>query len=144
MTNEPITGQRSNEGTRSVLNLDILGASFTITTDANEEYLNEVLTKYRAAIKNTQNISGISEPLNVAVLTGFLLCDEFIKVEKQLIEAQAALSGEVGQPDKGIGETDAFVKPHVATDEQEAEERTLRLIAKLEQALRLYNDDKDI
>ncbi|MCL2443356.1 MAG: cell division protein ZapA [Treponema sp.] len=149
MTNEKTTGQQGSERAGSVLSLDILGTSFLIKTDADEEYLNEVLKKYKAAIKNTQNISGISEPLNVAILTGFLLCDEFIKIEKQLNEAnEATLSGRVELSNK---ETDnvhtASLKEsdeeelNKAHEAREAEERTLRLIMKLEQALRLYNDE---
>lgn len=66
------------------LKLDILGTSFTITTDEEKSYLKKVMDKYRAAVETTKSISGISDPLNVAVLTGFILCDELSKAEKQL------------------------------------------------------------
>jgi len=88
--------------------LDILGTSFTITADADEAYLQKVLAQYRAAVENTQSISGINDPLNVAVLTGFLLCDEVNKIKRQL-------------EDESI----------------EVQERTLRLIANIDQALRI-------
>jgi cell division protein ZapA (FtsZ GTPase activity inhibitor) len=109
--------------------LDILGTSFTITADEDEEYLNKVLSQYRAAVKNTQNISGIKEPLNVAILTGFILCDEFNKVKQRLddeLEAKGALKDEDNW------------------ENQEVEDRTLRLISKLEQALNLFGNDKDL
>jgi cell division protein ZapA (FtsZ GTPase activity inhibitor) len=89
------------------LRLDILGTSFTIMADEDETYLQEILAKYRAAVENTQNISGITDALNVAILTGFMLCDEINKLR---------LNRE--------GET------------KEAEERTLGLIAKLDQVLK--------
>jgi cell division protein ZapA (FtsZ GTPase activity inhibitor) len=109
--------------------LDILGTSFTITADEDEEYLNKVLSQYRAAVQNTQNISGIKDPLNVAILTGFILCDEFNKVKQKLDE-----------------ETEAgrIVKNEDNWEEQEVEDRTLRLISKLEQALNLFGNDKDL
>ena len=66
--------------------LDLLGTSFTITTDEEEAYLQKVLTQFKAALENTQNISGIKEPLNAAILTGFLLCDEINKIKQQLEE----------------------------------------------------------
>ena len=72
--------------------LDILGTSFTITAEEDEEYLQKVLTQYRAAVENTKNISGINEPLNVAVLTGFLLCDEINKMKQQLEEESIEIS----------------------------------------------------
>jgi len=91
--------------------LDILGTSFTITVEEDELYLKNVLAQYKAAVKNTQNISGIKEPLNVAILTGFLLCDEINKIKKQL-----------------------------ENESVEVQERTMNLIAKLDKALKPYED----
>jgi cell division protein ZapA (FtsZ GTPase activity inhibitor) len=87
------------------LRFDILGTSFTITAEEDELYLQNVLAQYMAAVKNTENISGIKEPLNVAILTGFLLCDEINKIKKQL-----------------------------QNESIEVQERTMNLIAKLDQA----------
>jgi len=72
--------------------LDILGTSFTITVDEDEGYLSKVLSQYRAAVETTQNISGINEPLNVAVLTGFMLCDEINRIKQQLEDESVELS----------------------------------------------------
>jgi len=91
----------------NVLRLDVLGTSFTITADEEEVYLQKVLTQYQAAVKNTQNISGINDPLNVAVLTGFLLCDEINKIKL-----------------KSESET------------TEVQKRTMNIIAALDQALK--------
>jgi len=109
--------------------LDILGTSFTIKADEDEEYLNKVLTQYRAAVNNTQNISGIKDPLNVAILTGFILCDEYNKIKQKLDD-----------------ETEAgkIVRNEDNWEEQEVEDRTIRLISKLEQALNLFSNDKDL
>ncbi|MCL2809018.1 MAG: cell division protein ZapA [Treponema sp.] len=91
--------------------LDILGTSFTITADEDENYLDKVMSQYRTAVENTQNISGIKEPINVAVLTGFLLCDEINKLKQSKEEAL------------------------------EVENRTLRLIAALDKALEVCPDE---
>ena len=90
--------------------LDILGTSFTITTDEEEAYLQKVLAQYRAAVENTQSISGIQDPLNAAILTGFLLCDEINKIKQQL-----------------------------ENESIEINERTMNLIAKLDEALTKTN-----
>jgi len=95
------------------LKLDILGTSFTITAEEDEAYLNKVLLQYNAAVKNTQNISGIKDPLNVAVLTGFLLCDEINKIKMQ---------------------TDS--------ESVEVQERTVKLIAELDKALKVCIKDE--
>jgi len=108
--------------------LDILGTSFSITTDEDEEYLKKVLNQFRAAVKNTQNISGITEPLNIAILTGFLLCDEINKMKQQLEEKKEAEANE---------------DEAASWEEQEVEERTLRLITKLEQALNFFEADQN-
>ena len=105
--------------------LDILGTSFTITTDEDEEYLKKVLTQYKSAVTNTQNISGISEPLNVAILTGFLLCDEINRMKQKAEDEE---------------ETESVI----SWEEQEVQERTVRLISKLEHALKIYGDEKSI
>jgi cell division protein ZapA (FtsZ GTPase activity inhibitor) len=90
----------------SELNLDILGTSFSITVDEEEDYLEKVLEQYKTAIENTKSISGITEPLNIAILTGFLLCDEINRMKQQL-----------------------------ENESIEVNERTMNLIAKLDQAL---------
>jgi cell division protein ZapA (FtsZ GTPase activity inhibitor) len=88
------------------LTLDILGTSFSITADEDEAYLREILGQFRTAVENTQTISGITNALNVAVLTGFLLCDEINRM-----------------------------KLNMEGESREVEKRTLNLIAKLEQAI---------
>ncbi len=93
--------------------LDILGTSFTITADEDEVYLQDILDQYRTAVENTQTISGINDPLNVAVLTGFLLCDEINKIRLRLGEDETRRKEEA----------------------LEAEQRTRSLIARLDQVL---------
>jgi cell division protein ZapA (FtsZ GTPase activity inhibitor) len=67
----------------NVLTLDLLGTSFTIAADEDETYLKEVLAQYMEAVENTKSISGITDELNIAILTGFLLCDEINKMKLQ-------------------------------------------------------------
>jgi cell division protein ZapA (FtsZ GTPase activity inhibitor) len=76
------------EGPHDLL-IDVLGAKFSITTSEKPAYLEEVLAQYRLAVANTQGISGMKDPLKVAVLTGFLLCDEINKLKQQVEEDQS-------------------------------------------------------
>jgi len=71
--------------------INILGASFSITVGEDPQYLNDVLEQYRMAVTSTQGISGMKDPLKVAILTGFLLCDEINKVKLQAEEDQATV-----------------------------------------------------
>jgi len=94
---------------------DILGTTFSITVEEDEAYLQKVLAQYRAAVENTQNISGINDPLNIAILTGFLLCDEINKM-----------------------------KQHLENESIEVIERTMKLIAKLDHAFGVGDNGKNI
>jgi cell division protein ZapA (FtsZ GTPase activity inhibitor) len=68
--------------------INVLGTSFSITAGEDLAYLEEVLAQYQVAVANTQNISGMKDPLKIAILTGFLLCDEINKLKMQVEEDQ--------------------------------------------------------
>ena len=84
----PDTQQKPSAGPHG-LRIDVLGASFSITAGEEPEYLNEVLRQYQLMVANTQSISRMKDPLKVAILTGFLLCDEINKLKKQFVKDQA-------------------------------------------------------
>jgi len=107
------------------LSFDILGTTFSIKADEDEEYLKKILKQYKAAINSTQSISGINETLNIAILTGFLLCDEIYKLKQQLNELREA-------------------QAEADDESSEVEDRTIRVISKLEHALNLFGNDKNI
>jgi cell division protein ZapA (FtsZ GTPase activity inhibitor) len=99
------------------LRLDILGTSFSITADEDAEYLEGILNQYRAAIENTQKISGLKDPLKIAVLTGFLQSDEIqkLKTSAKSEQEQAATARD--------------------NDAREAEQRTANLISRINRFL---------
>jgi len=68
------------------LDIEVLGTKFTITAGEEPAYLKKVLDQYKNAIANTQGIIEVKDPLKVAILTGFLLCDEFNKITQQMSE----------------------------------------------------------
>jgi cell division protein ZapA (FtsZ GTPase activity inhibitor) len=88
------------------LRIDMLGTSFSISADEDPEYLESLLNRFQIIIENTKKATGLKDPLKVAILTGFLLCDEIEKIKKQ-----------------GYGEG------------EEAEQLTLDLIARIDEAL---------
>jgi cell division protein ZapA (FtsZ GTPase activity inhibitor) len=91
------------------LRIDILGTSLSIAADEDSAYLESLLNRYRIVIENTKKTTGLNEPLKIAVLTGFLLCDEIEKMKSQ------GLHGE--------------------NEGKEAERLTLDLIARIDEAL---------
>jgi cell division protein ZapA (FtsZ GTPase activity inhibitor) len=101
---------------KSDLRLDILGTSFSICADEDAAYLDNLLDRLRAAVDNTKKSTGLKDPLKVAILTGFLLCDEIHKLKQQ-----------VGLDFAGISRD--------GHEAQETERLTLDLIARLDEAL---------
>ena len=75
--------------------IDALGTKFSITTNETPAFLDKVLTQYHAAISNTQNISGMKDPLRIAILTGFLLCAEINKLKVQVEKEQTSVEQEL-------------------------------------------------
>jgi cell division protein ZapA (FtsZ GTPase activity inhibitor) len=103
---------------KSDLRLDILGASFSISADEDAAYLEGLLGRFRAEVDKTQKSTGLRDPLKVAILTGFLLCDEIHKLRQQ--------------EKAGVDFSGAFRDGH---EERETEQLTLDLIARLDEAL---------
>ncbi|GHT97447.1 cell division protein ZapA [Spirochaetia bacterium] len=101
---------------KSGLRIDILGTSFSISADEESAYLDSLLNQYRLVIENTQKTTGLKDPLKVAIVAGFLLCDEIQKLHKQ-------------PSSKSEG---------ILAESREAEQLTLDLIARIDEAL----DDK--
>jgi len=77
--------------------IDVLGTKFSITTNEDSEFLDKILVQYRAAIANTQNISGMKDPLKIAILTGFLLCAEINKLKIQVEKEQTGVEDELNR-----------------------------------------------
>jgi cell division protein ZapA (FtsZ GTPase activity inhibitor) len=89
------------------LYIEMLGTSFSITADEDPEYLKSLLKRYQTVVENTKNATGLKDPLKTAILTGFLLCDEIEKLKAN------------------AGDSDA----------RQAEQLTLDLIARIDEAL---------
>jgi len=117
------------------LALNFLGTSFKITTDAEEEYLEKVLSQYRAAITQTQNISGISDPLNIAILTGFMLCDEINRLKQKMEREAEETSGE--QDDAALAEA-ALAEAALA---EAAEDETLEIAVRIRRLTALLDQE---
>jgi mannose-6-phosphate isomerase len=96
---------------KSDLRIDILGTSFFIAADEDSAYLESLLNQYRIRIESTRKKTGLEDPLKLAVITGFLLCDDIQKAQKN----------------------EAFGKD--SPDQDEAERLTLDLITRIDEVL---------
>ena len=91
---------------KSSLHFNLLGASFSIAADEDSGYLETLLDRYKAILGNTQKSTGMEDPLKLAILTGFLLCDEIEKMKQE--ESRKT---------------------------EEAEQRTLNMIARIDEVI---------
>ena len=91
---------------KSNLHFKLLGTSFSITADEDSAYLESLLGRYRIILENTQKATGMGDPLKLAILTGFLLCDEIEKTKNQN-----------------------------NNEHKEAEQRTLNMIARIDEVI---------
>jgi cell division protein ZapA (FtsZ GTPase activity inhibitor) len=95
------------------LRIDILGTSFSIAAEEDSEYLNRLLERYQLAVEETQNSTGLKEPLKVAILTGFLAYDKYLRVcDRHAVEQEVSIH-----------------------EEQETEAITRNLIARIDEIL---------
>jgi cell division protein ZapA (FtsZ GTPase activity inhibitor) len=79
------------------LMIEVLGTKFSITTNEDADFLDKVLAQYKVAIDNTRNISGMKDPLRIAILTGFLLCSEINKIKIQIEREQTGVEQELNR-----------------------------------------------
>jgi mannose-6-phosphate isomerase len=72
------------------LHIDVLGTSITISADEDQEYLKNLLETYQKKLEKIRAFTGLTDSLKIAVLTGFLLCDEVQKVSQKTEEEEQA------------------------------------------------------
>ena len=95
--------------------IDVLGTSVTISTDEDPAHLEMLLEKYRKTVDEVKRVSGLDDPLKIAVLTGFLLSHDLEK-------AGLSVSGETNKGSEESGE---------------AERLTLGMISRLDEVLKI-------
>jgi cell division protein ZapA (FtsZ GTPase activity inhibitor) len=100
------------------LTIEVLGTSLSINAEEEARYLNTLLERYRASVRDTEESTGLREPLKVAILTGFLLTEQIHKLEEQLASRQIVDQDEA----------------------RKAEELTLNMITLLNEALDIKNE----
>jgi len=72
------------------IKIDLLGRSFTVLCDEKPEHLKEVMTTLRRRIDQISSRVSTNDPLKTALLAGFDLVDEVIKLREVLKRRQVA------------------------------------------------------
>ena len=119
--------------------IDIFGTNITISTEESAEYLDMLLGKYRRTIENVQRTTGLKDPLKIAVLTGFLLCDDLEKAGSAFVAAKDEEQGELERLTEGMISRLNEIIPNAA-EEVYMEERAENLpIYKLQNNVKNYD-----
>lgn len=100
------------------LKIDLLGTSFTIQANEDNEYLEKLLGYYKRITQDIQNIDSVKTPLQISILSGIMLCDELYK------EKASKLALELKNNNSSSPQ-----------DTSEFEERTMKMIEKIDKVL---------
>ena len=99
----------------------MLGTSFTIQANEDNQYLEKLLGYYKRITDDVKNIDSIKSSLQVAILSGIMICDELYK------EKQKKIALEYG----------VFVSqnPEDSKNSDEIQRITLEMIQKIDKVL---------
>lgn len=100
------------------LKIKMLGSSFTIQANEDDEYLEKLLGYYKRITDDVKKIDSEQTPMQIAILSGIMLCDELYK-EKQ---KKVAMEKEISPVQNN-------------SDTNEIERRTLEMISKIDKVL---------
>lgn len=103
------------------LKIDMLGTSFTIQANGDDEYLEELLGYYSRITDDVLKIDSLNNPLQSAIIAGIMLCDELYK------EKESKLVMEAGKGN--------YQPLQVTAEEKEIERRTHDMIEKINKVL---------
>ncbi len=73
------------------LQIDLLGTSFAIKSNEDQEYLNRLLKYYRNLTDSIEQKGSFSNPTQIAIMAGIMLCDQVYSDKKKKLEIQEAI-----------------------------------------------------
>ena len=103
------------------LKIEMIGTSFTIQANEDNQYLEKLLGYYQRITDDVKRIDSIKSPLQVAILSGIMICDELYK------EKQNKIALENGESVAQISEN--------SIDSDEIQRITLEMIKKIDKVL---------
>jgi cell division protein ZapA (FtsZ GTPase activity inhibitor) len=98
------------------LQIDVLGASFLIKAKEDDEYLKKLLGYYKRIADEIEAGGSLKDPVQIAILSGIMLCDELYKEKSKNAKIENAITHN--------------------TADNEAERLTLEMIEKIDRVLK--------
>ncbi len=103
------------------LQINLLGTSFTIQANEDEEHLQKLLGYYSRIVNDVSKIDSIKTPLQTSILAGIMLCDEVYKEKSNLVELEKNQSKNIQAAN--------------SQESEELERRTIAMINKINKVL---------
>ncbi len=97
--------------------IQILGATFTIQADEDPQYLSRLVEHLTSKVHEIERTVSTKEPIKIAILAGILIADELFKDRERMNDSLSP------------------------SESEEAEEITRRLIKRIDESLREENDE---
>ncbi|MBO7638624.1 MAG: cell division protein ZapA [Treponema sp.] len=66
------------------LQVNLLGASFSVKSSEDDKYLSELLSDYKDVIATLRETGASKDPLQLSILAGITLADELHKAKKNI------------------------------------------------------------
>lgn len=70
----------------ALLQINVLGTSFAISANEDEEYLKKLLSYYSQITEEIKKSDNLKDPKQTAILAGILLCDELYKEKEKYLK----------------------------------------------------------
>lgn len=96
------------------LQIDLLGTNFAIQANEDDAYLQKLLTYYKKITNEIQRNGNLKTELQIAILSGIMLCDELYKEKSRTAKFSQKLNDE---------------------NDKEAERLTIEMIKRIDEAL---------
>jgi cell division protein ZapA (FtsZ GTPase activity inhibitor) len=111
------------------MRIELLGTAFTIQTDEDPQYVQDLVDYYRTKVQEVQRRIPSNDALKIAIVAGVLTADELFRARDN---AEATGGTEAAPPDSTSG---GSASTHRDVDTQELEHITQRLIDVLDRSL---------
>lgn len=93
-----------------LINIEVLGASFSVQTDETREYMETLLAELERRLDALRKATRVSDPLKLSILANITLLDELARARRETGEGQASeelgrlAERLIGRLDEGLAE----------------------------------------
>ena len=79
----------------SLFQINLLGTSFSIQTDQEEDYLKELVTFFANRIREVEKSTSSQDPIRTSILAGILITDDLFRERRRLESSEEVSQDEI-------------------------------------------------